>query len=295
MGLPRFTYLAPASLEEACALLAEHKDKARLMAGGTDLLIRMGQRAMRPEIVVGLKAVSGLDHLIWDPKKGLTIGAMALLADAADHPEVKRRYTALAASAKGTATVQVRNMGTIVGNLCNAAPSADNAPPLLVHQAEIVIAGPGGERTLPLDEFFLGPGLTALETGEIVKEVRVPTPGPRTGSSYQKLSARSRVDIAGVGAAAFIKLDESGACALARVAVGAVAPVPLRAGAAEEVLTGRVLTTELMARAAAKAAEKSSPITDVRASGPYRRRMVEVLTARAVKEALEIASENKAE
>jgi len=288
--MPRFSYLAPRSLKEACALLAEHGDKARLMAGGTDLLIRMSQRAMSPDYLIGLRNVSGLDRVEFDAGTGLAIGAMAPLSAVAEFEPVRRYYPALARSAGMTATVQIRNMGTVVGNLCNAAPSADNASPLLVHDAEVRIVHPGGERTLPLAEFFRGPGLTALEKGEIVREVRVSPPGQRTGSSYQKLSARSKVDIAAVGAAALVRLDEEGNCASVRIALGAVAPVPLRARAAEKILAGQRPTDELLARTSARAAEESSPITDIRASGPYRRLMVEVLTARALREALDLAS-----
>ena len=193
MPLPRFTYLSPKSLKEASAMLAEHGDSARLMAGGTDLLIRMGQRAVTPQYIIGLRALAGdLDYIRFDPVKGLAVGALAQLNAAVEHPDVVRHYPALAASAGHTATVQIRNMGTIAGNICNAAPSADNACPLLVHEAEAVIVHPGGERTLPLDEFFRGPGLTALEPGEIVREIRAAAPGPRTSSAYKKISAVAR-------------------------------------------------------------------------------------------------------
>jgi len=275
-------------------MLVERRDRARLMAGGTDLLIRMNQRAMAPEYVVGLKYIPGLDHVRFAPGEGLVIGAMARLSTVAGHPEVKRFYPALAQAAGVTATVAVRNMGTVVGNLCNAAPSADNAPPLLVHGAEVAIAHPGGRRVVSLSDFFQGPGLTGLEMGEIVKEVRVPPPLPWSGSNYQKISTRSKVDIAGVSVAAFVRLNEDGSCAVSRIALGAVAPIPLRAGAAEKLLTGRTLNPQLMAQAAQKAAAESSPITDLRATGPYRRQMVKVLTVRALKESLKLASLNNA-
>ena len=294
MPLPRFTYLKPKNLKEASALLAEHGDKARLMAGGTDLLIRMGMRAVTPEFVVGLGHLRGLSTVDYDPVKGLTIGALAKLNDVAEHPDVRRFYPAIAAGAAHTATVQIRNMGTVVGNICNAAPSADNATPLLVHGAEVVIIHPGGERILPLHEFFRGPGLTALETGELVKEIRVPVPPPGSGSNYQKISERSKVDIAAVGVSAMIELNEDGTCRKASIALGAVGPIPLRAGRAEKSLTGRDLTREVIADAAREAESEASPISDVRASGPYRRKMVGVLTARAVSAGLDLARENQA-
>ncbi|MFH1137479.1 MAG: xanthine dehydrogenase family protein subunit M [Pseudomonadota bacterium] len=289
MTLPRFTYLSPRSLREASALLAAHGDKARLMAGGTDLLIRMSHRAMTPEFVIGLGRLPGLDYLRFDPDKGLSIGALAKLSGVAESSEVNRYYPALAQSAAVTATVQIRNMGTVVGNICNAAPSADNACPLLVHDAEVLAAQPGGERIIPLDEFFRGPGLTALEPGEIVKEIRLPAPGRRTASNYQKISARSKVDIAATAVAALIGLDEEGLCSKARIALGAVGPTPLRARRAEKILEGRAPSPELIAQAGAAAAEESSPISDVRASAGYRKAMVEVLTKRALTAAAEAA------
>jgi CO/xanthine dehydrogenase FAD-binding subunit len=290
MSLPEFTYLSPKNLKEACALLIEHGDKAKILAGGTDLLIRMGHRAMRPDAVIGLRSLTDLNYINYEAGLGLRIGALARLSDVAGHAEVIKRYPALAESASQTATVQIRNMGTVVGNICNAAPSADNATPLLVHQAEVVIVKPGGERVLPLTDFFRGPGLTALEMGEIVREVRLPDPGQGSASNYQKLSARSKVDIAGVGVSAFVALDGDGVCTTVCLALAAVAPVPMRARHAEDALTGRRVSPDLLEEAGAKAADECSPISDVRSSAAYRRAMVKVLTIRALERCLEIAS-----
>ncbi|MEW6265899.1 MAG: xanthine dehydrogenase family protein subunit M [Thermodesulfobacteriota bacterium] len=289
MGLPRFNYLAPKTIKEASALLAEHGDKARLMAGGTDLLIRLRHRAMTPEYVISLRGVPGLDHVFFDRSAGLNIGALAKLADVAGHPEIRKHYPALAESASATATVQIRNMGTLAGNICNAAPSADNATPLLVYEAEVTIVHPGGERVVPMDEFFRGPGLTALEKGEIVKEIIMPPPGPRTGSNYRKISARSRVDIAAVGVAALMQLDEEGVVSKVRIGLGAVAPVPLLAHRAARILAGRKPSPELIEQAGDLAADEARPINDVRATAAYRRRMVRVLTIRALQASLDLA------
>ena len=291
MSLPKFVYLTPKSLKEACSLLAEHGDKARLMAGGTDLLIRMRHRAMTPDYVIGLSSLSNLDYVRFDPDKGLSVGALARLGAAADHVEVKRHYPALAQSAGVTATVQVRNMGTLAGNICNAAPSADNAAPLLAYNAEVVIVSPGGERVTPLSEFFRGPGLTSLEIGEIVREIRLPLPGASSGSDYQKLSARSKVDIAAVCAAAWVQLDETGSCARVRLALGAVAPVPMRAVRAEKIITGRNPTPELISQVGEAAAEEARPISDVRASARYRRKMVDILVRRAFEKSHRMAAD----
>ena len=293
MSLPRFTYLSPRSLKDASALLVKHGDKARLMAGGTDLLIKMRHRALMPEYLIGLRGLPGLETLRCDRESGLVIGALSRLADVAGHPEIRRYYPALSRSANLTATVQVRNMGTVVGNICNAAPSADNACPLLAYDAEAVIVHPGGERRMKLIEFFRGPGLTALEPGEIVKELRADQPGPRNGSDYQKISARSHVDIAAVSVAASLDLDEEGRVVRPRLALGAVAPIPMRARRAEKALNGRAPDADLIRQAAGLAAEECTPISDVRATAAYRRRMVAVLAQRALDKSLAMARQRQ--
>jgi carbon-monoxide dehydrogenase medium subunit len=294
MTLPKFTYLSPKDLKEASALLVEHGDKARLMAGGTDLLIRMSHRALTPEFVIGLRNCQGLEDVHFDPAEGLTIGAMTRLRDVADHDEIKRHYPALAHAARLTATVQIRNMGTVVGNVCNAAPSADTATPLLVYGGEAVVVHPGGRRTVPLNEFFRGPGLTALEKGELVRSIVLPPPGDKSGADYQKISARSKVDIAAVGVSAYLQLDDQGAIGRVRVALGAVAPVPMRAKAAEKILGGQAPSEELFAEAAAKAQDEANPISDMRASAAWRKTMVGALTRRALEKAHDIASQRLA-
>ena len=293
MALPRFEYLAPRSLDEACALLVEHKSDARLLAGGTDLLLRMGRvaTATPPKVVIGLRQIPGLDGLAFDAPRGLTLGALARLADVSEHEVVRERYTALAQAAAATATVQIRNMGSVVGNLCNASPSADTATPLLVHDAEVVIvrSEPGSgaliERTLPLDKFFLGPGRTALGPTELVRELRVPSPG-RGASDYQRISERSLVDIAAVCVSVFLSLGDDGKIATARVALGAVAPTPMRVPDAEQALVGAAPSDELFAEAGRLAKKAARPISDVRAAADYRTKMVEVLTTRACANAL---------
>ena len=168
MTVPRFEYAAAGSVAEAIRLLGEKGDDARVMAGGTDLLIKLRHGAVAPRFLVGLKKIPGLGGIRFDDSKGLTIGATALLGDVAAHPDVKRHYPGVAFAAGHTATVQIRNMGTVVGNLCNASPSADNAPTLLALDAVLTIQGPAGTRELPLDRFFRGPGANALQPAEIV-------------------------------------------------------------------------------------------------------------------------------
>ncbi len=284
MALPKFEYVAPETLQEACRLLKDNGDNARVMAGGTDLLIKLKLQAIKPKLIIGLKKIKGLQVIGFDKKNGLFIGATALLADVAAHPQIKRHYPSIAYAASQTANVQVRNMGTVVGNLCNAAPSADNAPTLIAMGAELIITGVDGERRLPLEDFFKGPGLTALESGEIVTGVHVPLPPPHSGTSYQHISPRGKVDISAVCVGAMVVL-EKGRCSHVRIVLGAVAPIPMRAKKAENMLIGKKLTPKLMDQAGTEAAKESRPISDVRATAEYRKKMVAVLTKRALMEA----------
>ncbi len=285
----RFEYFEPTSLDEALGLLAEHGDRASLMAGGTDLLVKINHGLLKPKAVIGLKRIDSLGKIEFEPGRGLTIGATALLADAASHPDVVEHYPTVAYAAQNTANVQIRNMGTVSGNLCNAAPSADNAPTLIAMGAQTVLIGPDGERRVLLEDFFKGPGATAVQPGEIMTSIFVPAPPERSGTSYQHISARGKVDIAAVCVGVMLTLDEEGACSEAKVVLGAVGPTPFRAAGAEGLLKGKRLDAELIRRAGEKASEESRPITDVRAGAEYRKEMTGVLTARAIREALDNA------
>jgi len=284
MTLSRFEYIAPETVEETCMLLKKKGDKATVMAGGTDLLIKMRHRLSRPDMIIGLKKIRGLDRISFDKKKGLTIGATALLADVASHPYILKKYPAIACAAQETATVQIRNMGTVGGNLCNAAPSADNAPTLIAMNSEVSLVGPKGERQLPLDQFFIGPGLTAMEQGEILTSIFVPLPPLSSGTAYKHISARGKVDISAVGVGTMVFMNGD-ICNDARIVLGAVAPVPMRAVKTEKLIKGKKLTRQLAERAGVQASKESNPITDVRATAEYRRSMVTVLTKRALMEA----------
>ena len=286
MTLPRFSYLVPKSLKEACIMLAEHEDKARVLAGGTDLLIKMKHRILQPEYIIGISNIPHTDYIHVD-KQQLVIGANAKLSAVEQHSQILRYFPALAYAAGVTATVQIRNMGTVVGNICNASPAADTATPLLVYDARVVIMHSAGERIIPLSEFFRGPGVTALESGEIVKELILPLTPDRTGSNYQKLSARSKVDIAAIGVSACLLADETETVTRARIAIGAVAPVPKRIHSAEKSLEGKKLIGELIEQAAQICMEESTPITDVRSTALYRKKMVEVLSRRALNKCID--------
>jgi carbon-monoxide dehydrogenase medium subunit len=282
-------------MAEAWAQLSSRSGRIALLAGGTDLLVRLKQGEPCPELLVDIKEL-GLGELVFDSANGLTIGAAAPLNEVCAHTDVRLFYPALHQAAISIASHQIRNRATIGGNLCNAAPSADTAPPLIIYDATAVITGPGDTQTseevekqitrkISVENFIIGPGRTVLLPAEILKEVRLPLPKPGSGSAYVKLS-RTEKDIAIVGVAALVRVSAQGVCTDVRIALGAVAPTPIRALRAEELLQGRQLDDELLARAAATAASEASPIDDVRASATYRRDMIRELTRDALKKAL---------
>lgn len=287
----RFDYFAPESLDEAVAILRERGDGGRLLAGGTDLLVQMKEAGLHPSYVVSLRRLRELHGLTFDERQGLRIGAMATMAEIAEHKLVRQRYPVLMEGASIVGSVQTRNMATIGGNVCNAAPSADTAPPLLVLGSQAEIAGPGGRRRVALEHLFTGPGRTALAPDEVLVAIVIPTPAPRTGGYYQRHTPRAEMDIAVVGVAALVTLEpDHGVVREARIAMGAVAPTPLRALEAEASLAGQPPSDEAFERAAEMAAQAARPISDVRGSAAYRRHLVRVMTARCLRAAVERAS-----
>lgn len=284
-----FEYFAPRTVREAVEVLSAHPN-AKLLAGGTDLLVQMKERARTPDTLVDVRRIPGADELRYDGKTGLNIGAAVTMRQVELMPAAQLHYAGLAEGARVVGSFQIRNLATIVGNICNAAPSADAAPGLIVHGAEVKIAGPRGRRTMLVENFMTGPGRTTLRDGEFVVELNVPVPSARTGSAYMRHTPRGAMDIAMVGVGAAVTLaPRTLACQDARIVLGAVAPTPLRAREAERLLKGQRLTDERIAKAADKAAEEARPISDVRGSADFRREMVRVLTARMVAAAFENA------
>ncbi len=282
-----FEYHAPTNLNEAIALLSEHGDNARPLAGGTDLVVQMKESATKfpmPSHIVSLLRVPELGGIEFSEDHGLRIGAGATMAEVAESPIIRERYTGIAEGAALVGSYQTMNMATAGGNLCNAAPSADIAPPLLAFEAEAVIAGPGGRRSVSLEEFFVAPGKTVLAADELLAEVRVPTPQAGTGSAYARHTPRKQMDIAVVGVGVALTLAD-GRIERARIALGAVAPTPVRARAAETALEGQSVWDELFARVAEIAAGECRPISDVRGSAEFRRHIVRVTTERLLHEA----------
>jgi len=283
----RFEISLPTSVDECLKALAGGASAAKLVAGGTDLLPQMKNGLLKPATVVDLSGVAALRALTADAK-GLRVGAAVTARALERDPRVGGPYASLADSGALVGSVQVRNLATLGGNLCNAAPSADMAPPLLALDAEAVIAGPKGQRRVRMADFFTGVRQTVLAPDELLVELFIPAPGPRSGGSYIRHTPRRELDIAVVGVASQVTLTD-GVCGRARIALAAVAPTPVRATAAERALEGQALTPARIEQAAELAVEAARPISDQRGSAEFRRHLVRVLTRRTLTRALERA------
>ena len=286
--LPKFDYHTPASLPEALKLLSAHGKDAKLLAGGTDLILAMKQHTVAPGHLINLKTIPGLSGIKADAK-GLTIGALTTMAEIEGSTIIKETYTPLWDAACVMASPQVRTLATIGGNLVSAVPSADTAPPLMVLSAQAHITGPAGERTCPVEALFAGPSACSIAPGDVVTRITIPLPAGK--GAYLKLMRRAALDLALVGVAAYVNLDAKNVCTDVKIALGAVAPTPIRATSAEAVLLGKVLTEETAAQVGKVAGTECRPITDVRASQEYRCSMVEVLTKRALLQAMNRAAQ----
>ncbi len=292
MSQQPFQYEAPQSLAELWSTLDLGQDGTRFLAGGTDLLVKYKRKQLSVTRLVDIKNIPDLQGVWLDAALGLRIGALTTLTDLAAHPLVNEHVPVLAAAASKMASAQVRNRATVGGNLCNAAPSADLAPPLLVLQARIKTLSAAGERELPLRHFFAGPGLSTLRPGELVSEVILPLPEGNTRAVYLKQGLRQAMDIAMVGVAVKLKLSGS-LCEEAAIALGAVSPVPLRAESAEQYLKGRKLDAQSIAEGADLAAKEASPISDVRASALYRSQLVAALLKQGLQQCAGILTEGE--
>jgi carbon-monoxide dehydrogenase medium subunit len=279
----------PTSVDECLRALTERGPDAKVVAGGTDLLPQLKNGMFRTGCVVDLSGVTELRQLARGNGSGLRIGAAVTARGLERDPGVNAKYPAIAESGALVGSVQIRNLATLGGNLCNAAPSADMAPPLLALDAEAVIAGPKGTRRVPFASFFLGVRRTVLAPGELLVEIAVPDPGPHSGGNYLRHTPRRELDIAVVGVASQLTLSK-GVCAKARIALAAVAPTPVRAEVAERLLQGHPVTPDLIERAARAAVEAARPISDQRGSADFRRHLVQVLTRRTLTTALARAS-----
>jgi len=280
--LPRFEYLLPKTLEEVFSALKNQKGSAKVFAGGTDLIPQLKRREIpTPKCVVDLKGISELDKITYDEGSGLTIGSLTTISALAQSPIVLQHFPSLFQAASSIGSPQVRNRGTFAGNICTAVPSADSAPALLTLEANIKIKGPKKERTVPISKFFTGPRMTVLKPDEILLEISVPKPAPASRGVYLKLSLRHSMDLAIVGVAV-LGASENGVCKDVKIALGAVAPTPIRAPMAEAMLKGQRITSALIDEAARNAITQCSPIDDHRASQEYRCDMVYAMTRRAL-------------
>jgi carbon-monoxide dehydrogenase medium subunit len=279
----RFEYLQPTTIKEAFALLDKYQGEAKVIAGGTDLMLKMRAKVFNPKYVIDISGIAGLDHIDTDGKKGLRIGCLTTIRDLETSQIINQQFPVLAQAASQLGSVAIRNVATIGGNLCHAAPSAECAPALLCLLAKAKIAGPKKERVVPLEEFFTGPGTTVLAKNEILVEIQIPENKPNTKGVYLKHSQRGSIDLATVGVAAMATFEpDKKQCQDVKIALGAVAPTPIRARQAENILRGKNIDDAMIVASAEAAADESCCITDVRASEGYRKEMVKVFTKRAI-------------
>ena len=265
-----FDYRRPQSLGEMTELLS--LDDTVVLAGGTDLLVAIRSHKVRPALVVDVKSVSEIGNRIEIDDLGLRIGGRVVMSQLAGNEHVNSHFPSLGVAASVVGSVQIRNRATLAGNLCNASPAADTAPALLAYAATVTISGPDGSRTLPVREFFVGPGSTVLRPGEIVTEVELPFPTEKVGSGFARVTRRKGVDLASVNLAC--ALERSGR---ARFGFGAVGPTPLVAETTLDELAGDDGWDRLLS--------VTSPISDVRAGAEYRRAMLQVHSRRALRAA----------
>jgi carbon-monoxide dehydrogenase medium subunit len=287
MLLPQFDFHEPRTVEEACRLLGEMGTNARPLAGGTDLLVNMKKKLIAPENLISLdqiESLKGVNKL----DGGLNIGACMKVADIAASTEIREMFPALAEGASRLGSPLIRNLATAAGNLVSARPAADLPPSLIAYGAELIVRSSSGERTLPLEELFTGPGLTVLGPDEMVESIRLKDQPKNSGSAYIKLGIRETLEISIVNVAASLTI-ENDTVKNARIVLGSVAPTPIRAPSAENALIGEEPSDALFAKVGEAAAADAKPIDDFRASATYRRDMVSTLTRKALSLALDRA------
>jgi len=305
-----FDYFKPKTFDEALNLLAKYGEKAKLIAGGTDVIVMIKQKAIAPDILISLQGIPGLDQMKYNGS--LSIGPMVTHRAIEKSEVIRKNFSALADAVDYLGSVQIRNVATIGGNVCTAAPSADTATPLLVLGTQVKIKNLKEERTLPIEQFFKGPGESALKTGELVKELSIPKPLPNTGSAYYKLQRRLALDLPILGVSVLLSLDKNKVtcsdllctaspissilhkmeedeiiCKDVRIALGVAAPTPMRALKAEALLRGKKLSDELLEEAANIASQEAQPRDTLRGEAWYRKDIVRVLVKRMAMKSIE--------
>ncbi len=285
MHIPQFQYSYPKTTDEVTAILAEKKGKAKILAGGTDLIVQMKDKLKTPGCIIDITGVESLSKIKYENGKGCIIGAGTRIEEVERSKAIKEKYGALSYSASVIGSAQIRAMATIGGNTCNASPSADTVPSLVAFGAKVNITGKNKNREMLLEEFITNNGVTALEPDEFVESFILEEPWPNSGNAYEYMGLRDAMEIGMVNLAANIAMDGDKIKNL-RLVMGAVAPVPLRGRKAEEILKGQVPTDELLEKASEACAEESNPIDDIRATAEYRKEIVKVLAKRVIKKAL---------
>lgn len=283
MTMHPFTYERPSTLPEAVALLSEHGPEARIIAGGTDLLIGLRDGTIRPRVVIDLKRIPELRPAIRLVDGAVSISAGSVMADIESHPLILEQFRPLAESAAVVGSVQIRNVATLAGNICNASPAADTAPPLLVYRAQVCAFGPQGQRRIPIDDFFVRSGETTLGRGELVAAVELPVPARRTAGAYVRLTRRRGTDLASITLCCAV--DETGAT---RLAYGSVGPRPLVFCDETGVLADAAAPDEVKAPILEQMLAAATPSPrSMRASPEYRLAMLRVFARRALRSAIE--------
>lgn len=288
--MKNFDYLEPSTVSEACALLKEHRGEAKVFAGGAHLTILMKQGLYQPQVLVNIKKIPDLRGVTFDAKEGLAIGALVTHHEIETSPLVKKQFPVLAEAEREVANIRVRNMGTVGGNLASGEPLTDLAQVFIALEGKAKIAGPDGERMIPVEELFVDFYQTSLAQDEILTQVIIPPLPPRTGIEYIRFSSSSVVDKPTAGVAVRISLEtESETCRVVRIVLGCIGATPVRAQKAETTLAGNKLSAELAEKAAAIFAQECSPTSDLRGSETYKRGVVRTLVRRATRMAYERA------
>ncbi|MEA1963847.1 MAG: xanthine dehydrogenase family protein subunit M [Candidatus Aerophobetes bacterium] len=281
-----FEYLDPNTLDEALDLLDRYQDKnTKILAGGTDLLVKMKTANLKPDYLINIKNIQELNFITYKEDEGLKIGAVASLSRVERCEEIKTKYPALYEATKSMAAIAVKNMGTVAGNLCNGSPAADTAPPLIVYGAKVKLISNRGERVVPVEEFFIGVGKTLISSDELLTQVDIPELDKNTGSSFLKIG-RVKADISKINLAVCLKRGDN-VCEDCKIVVGSVAEKPIRVKGAENILIKQPFTSNLLGEATEKAAEEIRPITDVRSTVEYRYEITKVMAKEAIKLAWE--------
>jgi len=288
--LQAFDFASATTVDEVVALLQEKGDRARVMCGGTDLLVALREGRRKAELVIDVKRIPETTTLSFDPQKGLTLGAAVPCYRMYDDKAVAAAYPGLIDSASLIGGVQIQGRASMGGNLCNASPAADSIPTLIAHAAVCQIAGPNGRREVPVEDFCIAPGRTVLQPGEFLVALSIPAPQAGFGAAYLRFIPRNEMDIAVVGVGAAVQLDESRSKFVsARIALGAVAPKPLFVPAAGDALAGQPVNADSIAKAVQIAQDTAKPISDMRGTAEYRKHMVGVMTRRTLEKAIERA------